>query len=267
MTTASIVVHKTPEPQLRKALECLKNSSVDIIYIIDNSPEDNLKKIVKDYSNLTYHFVENKGYGAGHNIAIKEAIKKGSNYHLVMNSDVVWEGDIISLINSYMQMNPDVGLVSPKTYYPNGELQYTCRLLPTPYDMFLRSLLPEKWCKRREKYYLLKEHDHKKSLNCPYLLGSFMFFRIDALKDCGIFDERFFMYPEDIDITRRIHEKWRTMYWPEVSIIHEHQQASKKSYKMFWIHLTNMIKYFNKWGWLIDKKRKYYNKNVLKQIS
>ena len=115
--------------------------------------------------------------------------------------------------------------------------------------------------------YLLAAHDHDKELNCPYLLGSFLFFRNEALKDCGIFDERFFMYPEDIDITRRLHENWKTMYWPGVSIIHEHAAASRKSWKMLKIHFENMIRYFNKWGWIYDKKRRQFNRRLLSEIS
>ncbi|MCH5241720.1 MAG: glycosyltransferase family 2 protein [Muribaculaceae bacterium] len=266
MITASIVVHKSPEKQLSTALESLEKSSVDKIYVIDNSPEDQLRDISEKYSKVQYLKVDNNGFGAGHNIAIKEALRNNTSFHLIMNADVWWEGDIIKPIYDFMKENPEVGMVSPKTFYPNGELQYTCRMLPSPVDMFLRGFLPDKLKGKRNKKYLLEDFDHNHSLNCPYLLGSFMFFRTEALREVGLFDERFFMYPEDIDITRRIHEKWETIYWPKVSIIHEHQQASKKSIKMFWIHFTNMVKYFNKWGWFYDAKRKKYNKQLIGSI-
>ena len=64
------------------------------------------------------------------------------------------------------------------------------------------------------------------------------------------------MYPEDIDITRRMHKWYRTMFVPSVTIVHAHRAASYKSKKMLKIHMVNMIKYFNKWGWFIDQKRK-----------
>ena len=233
MVRASIVVHKTPLEQLEKALDCLLKSLVDKIYIIDNSPDDRLEESIKKNDRIEYMHVANNGYGAGHNIAIKKSMEDGVDYHLVMNADVCWEEDVVFSLIQYMNAHLDVGLVAPKTFYPNGDLQYTCRMLPTPTDLFFKRFLPKKIKAGRMKKYLLEDHDHEKELNCPYLLGSFMFFRIEALKDTGIFDERFFMYPEDIDITRRIHEKWKTMYWPGVSIIHEHQQASAKSFKCF----------------------------------
>lgn len=267
MNSASIVVHKTPIQQLTVALECLEKSSVDIIYVIDNSPDDRLKDVAKNFLKVKYLKVINNGFGAGHNVAIKESYKNGAKYHLVMNADVWWENNIIESLVNYMDKNHEVGLISPKTYYPNGNLQYTCRMLPNPLDLFFKRFLPGKIAEKRMRKYLLKDFDHNSILNCPYLLGSFMFYRMDALKECGLFDERFFMYPEDIDITRRIHEKWKTLYLPEVSIIHEHQQASRKSLKMFWIHFSNMIKYFNKWGWFFDKKRHIYNKELISNIK
>ena len=63
-------------------------------------------------------------------------------------------------------------------------------------------------------------------MNVPYLQGSFMFLRTKALKEVGLFYERFFMYPEDIDITRRMHKKYKTIFYPEVSIHHEHAKTT-----------------------------------------
>lgn len=266
MIRASIVVHKTPESQLSKALECLLKSDINKVYIIDNSPTDDLKQTVEGLDRVEYLHVTNRGFGAGHNIGIRKSIQDGADFHLVMNADVWWQGDIIRELLDYMSQYPRIGLIAPKIFYPNGELQYSCRMLPTPVDLFVKRFLPETLSRNRMKKYLLSDHNHDFPLNCPYLLGSFLLFKIEALKECGIFDERFFMYPEDIDITRRIHEKWKTLYWPKVSIIHEHQQASKKNFKMFWIHFTNMIKYFNKWGWLKDSKRDIYNQYLRRDI-
>lgn len=279
MLTASIVVHKTPAGQLQKAINCLLSSHVDKIYIIDNSPGESLSAIALFSPKIDYRHVENNGFGAGHNIALREVIEPASDadnakhnegpcgFHLVMNADVCWEGNVLTPLLNFLQENPDVGMVMPKTFYPDGDLQYTCRMLPTPFDLFAKRFLPASFTKKRMERYLLAPHNHDIAINCPYLLGSFLLFRNDALRQCGVFDERFFMYPEDIDITRRIHEHWRTMYWPGVSIIHEHAAASRKSFRMLRIHLVNMIKYFNKWGWLCDKKRRLYNKRLLNSIS
>jgi GT2 family glycosyltransferase len=75
------------------------------------------------------------------------------------------------------------------------------------------------------------------------------------------------LYPEDIDITRRMHEKYKTMFYPDVQIIHAHAAESKKNIRMLLIHIINMIKYFNKWGWVFDKKRRQINKTVLNDLK
>jgi GT2 family glycosyltransferase len=113
----------------------------------------------------------------------------------------------------------------------------------------------------------LKDSGHDRIFSAPYFSGCFMLFRIDALEEIGLFDDRFFMYPEDIDISRRIaSSKYAAIYYPYVEIIHEHAADSKKSFKMFFIHVINIIKYFNKWGWFFDSNRKKLNSKTLAQF-
>lgn len=166
----------------------------------------------------------------------------------------------------YMDTHKDVAQVQPNVIYPDGTMQYTCRLLPTPINLIFRRFLPRWLVERTDDRYLLKFNDHKKEMNIPYHQGSFMFFRTACFHIVGLFDERFFMYPEDIDITRRMHKHYKTMFWPGVTIVHAHRAASYKSKKMLIIHMKNMIKYFNKWGWIFDSERKQWNRNLLKEL-
>ena len=93
-----------------------------------------------------------------------------------------------------------------------------------------------------------------------------MVFRSTVFSDVGLFDERFFMYPEDIDITRRVHRKYATVFYPYEKVIHDHGRASYKSVRMLFIHIRNMVKYFNKWGWFFDNERRRMNKAALSNI-
>lgn len=266
MITASIVTHKTKLDDLVRIINCLKKSSVSKFWVIDNSPDRSLEFIVKSSGGI-YMYVENRGYGAGHNIAIYEAFKYGSTYHIVLNADVYWSGDVPGILAGYMEKDKSIGLCMPRVFYPDGMLQYTCRMLPTPYDVFAKRFLPKCLIKGRMNRYMLAYADHSKIINVPYLLGSFMFFRCETLKKEGVFDERFFMYPEDIDITRRIHRNWKTLYLPIVDVVHAHEAASRKSYKMLWIHIINMTRYFFKWGWFFDRERTLFNTQLLQDIS
>ena len=74
------------------------------------------------------------------------------------------------------------------------------------------------------------------------------------------------MYSEDIDITRRLHEKYRTLFYPGVSIVHAHAAASRTSLRMLRIHISNMIRYFNKWGWLNDPQRRAANRRLQREL-
>ena len=78
---------------------------------------------------------------------------------------------------------------------------------------------------------------------------------------------KIFMYMEDIDITRRIHKYYKTLFWPYVTIVHAHKAESYKNKEMLRIHMKSAVKYFNKWGWIFDKKRILRNKECLDALS
>lgn len=267
--SASIVIHNSRPEEVHRAIECLLRSNVSPVYIIENSPGSLLKDVEDKYEGVIYQHVENRGFGAGHNVAIRRVlgdISKKDGYHIVMNADVWWEGDAVAPLLSYLEEHPDVGMAMPRVVYPDGVLQYACRMLPTPFDLFAKRFLPAGISRKRMERYLLAAHDHTKALNCPYLLGSFLLFRNKALLDVGIFDERFFMYPEDIDITRRVHERWKTLFLPVSTIVHAHAAQSRRNMRLLWVHIVNMCRYFNKWGWFRDSKRRKYNKRLLSSV-
>lgn len=267
MITVSIVTYKTDTEELRQCLASLSSELVKTIYIVDNSNQSYLADFCKGYGNVVYIGSENVGYGAGHNKALRCIMKdKDSSFHLVLNSDVYFEPSVLERLVEYMEERPDVAQVQPNVVYPNGEEQYTCRLLPTPVNLIFRRFLPAGMVEKMNNRYQLKFWNHKEEANIPYHQGSFMFFRTKCFEKVGLFDERFFMYPEDIDITRRMHKYYRTMFWPGVTIVHAHRAASYKSRKMLKIHMENMIKYFNKWGWIFDKERSEWNRELLKEL-
>lgn len=269
----SIVTHRTPETQLVSALQCLfRSPSVERVSVIDNSPDARLENILLERKILfkggvvDYRHVDNRGFGAGHNISIRESLESDVEFHLVMNADVWWDGDVIGALLEFMDRHPYAGMTMPRVRYPDGQLQYACRLLPGPTDLFVKRFLPPSWSRKRMRRYLLADADRNAVFNPPYLLGSFLFFRTSALRRAGLFDERFFMYPEDMDITRRIHRFAPTLFCPEAEIVHEHAAASRKSSRMLRIHMVNMIRYFNKWGWFFDSERRRFNRDLLRQL-
>ena len=265
MINVSIVLYNTSFEEIERLVRILRQATcVDNIYLVDNSPIINPK-----FKNLAVEYIfnnKNIGYGAAHNIALNQSVVQNTTYHLVVNPDIIFEHEILEKIQYFMNINTEIGHLMPKVFYPDGQIQYLCKLLPMPFDLILRRFLPAKWTEKQSRKFEMRASGYNKIMDVPYLSGCFMFLRISALKEVGLFDERFFMYPEDIDLTRRMHQKYRTVFYPEVSVIHHHAQGSYKSYRMLWVHISNMMKYFNKWGWFFDKERKEVNETILKQL-
>lgn len=262
MLAVSIVTYHTSIEELEKSYTSLASPLIDKIYIVDNGREERLRTWSAAHDRIVYLEAPNPGYGAAHNMALRRSLADGTKYHLVLNSDVYFNPSVIDEICRYMDANRDVGALQPKITNPDGSLQYTCRKLPTPIDVFARRFLPSWMFGARNDRYLLKHLDHDRPHNIPYHQGSFMFLRTDALKDVGLFDESFFMYPEDIDLTRRIHRNWKTIYYPHVTVVHDHRAESYHNLRMTAIHAVNMMRYFNKWGWWFDRERRAFNRAI-----
>lgn len=269
MITASIVTYKSSLQELTQLLQVLTAEPIEVIYIVDNSPTKSLE-IVRDVSpSVCYIWGQgNVGYGAAHNIAITKAMAQGSIYHLIVNPDILFQTGVVAELKNYMDTNKEVGNVLPKVYYPNGELQYLCKLLPTPLELFVRRFIPFKGMRDKiNERYELKHFRYDEPLNVPCLSGCFMFIRTSALQKIGCFDENFFMYAEDFDLNRRIHKHYQTMFYPYASIIHAHQKGSYKNKKLLLFHIKSLVYYFGKWGWFFDRERRLYNKRVISVIE
>ena len=246
--------------------ELVRVQNLQCIYLLDNSEKAWLKEHVNTqkspFSSKKVRYMampENVGYGTARNVALRETAYQKTAFHLVMNSDIRVKAEDIDAMHDWMISQPLVGLMMPRVNNPDGTQQYLAKRLPAPIDVFGRRFLPSKWMKKRNERYELRDLDLTRPVNAPYLSGCFMFLRTKAAVEAGLFDERFFMYPEDIDLTRRIHRNYLTLYYPQWTIIHAHAQASYKNKHMLRIHIQNMCRYFNKWGWFFDSERQTFN--------
>ena len=271
--TASVVLFNTPRSQIESLFKSvIESKSVDTFYVIDNSPNDKWRILEKEYSDcgvkIRYIHNANLGYGASHNLAMHEAIESGAEYHVVLNPDIYFGAEVLPALVQFMNENLDAAYVLPKVTYPNGELQYLCKLLPTPSDLIFRRFLPKSWGVKRNDRYCLKSCGYDKVLNPPCLSGCFMFMRLATLQENDIFfDDGYFMYCEDFDLIRRLHRVAKTLYFPSVTIVHDHARESYKSRKMLLAHIRSAVRYFNKFGWVFDKERREMNGKVLGEIG
>jgi len=267
---ATIVLYHNDEALLKKAIESSLATELGVkLYLVDNSKTNALKYLADTDERIEYIFNgKNLGFGAGHNIALKKSIADGAKYHLVLNPDVYFNRGVIEALVEYMDANEDVANVMPQILYPNREIQHNCRLLPTPLELFIRRFVPFKsYVAKKNRVYELHDSSYNKEMNVPFLHGSFMFLRVSALRDVGLFDENIFMYMEDIDLNRRLFTKYRTMFYPRVHIYHVFARDSRSNSKLLFAHIRSSIYYFNKWGWFFDKERQKINKKTLELIS
>lgn len=268
LVSASIVLYETKCHDLLDVISSYAPAQNRKLFLVDNSPTLFELSGLLNNSNIEYTFVgRNLGYGAAHNIAIRKAMAMGSKYHVILNPDVSFDSTIIDQLVQRLDADEAIGMAMPRIVNLKGELQYNCKLVPVPTDLIFRRFLPCLANKKRVERFQLKFADYEKEMDVPYLSGCFMFLRTEALQKIGLFDERFFMYPEDIDLTRRMYAEYRTLYYPKVQVVHAHAAESYKSLRMLWIHIWNTIKYFNKWGWVFDSERRRINKEVLKALN
>ena len=153
LLTVSIVLYNTDSEQLNRCLASLKKYSGELkIYLIDNSPSPCFYPVAK---NIEYiHNPSNPGFGAAHNIAIHKSFLEAGDYHLVLNADVYFGAGVLEELETFMNQNLDVGLTMPKVFYPNGDIQYLCKLLPSPKDLIVRRFIPfNKWKKKHNDYF------------------------------------------------------------------------------------------------------------------
>ena len=259
----SIVTYRTDPRELDQAIrQFLAVRLKTHLCIIDNSPAP--VSLPEPDGRTSYYFANsNLGYGRAHNIALR-ASQGRARYNLVMNTDITYSPDVVTRLVDFMDANPQAGLTAPKVLYPDGSLQHVCRLLPTPANMFLRRFLPRSaWTQRADALYELRWWDHECVANIPYFQGSFMMLRTQLCNRLGGFDERFFLYGEDIDLTRRIHEVAQTLYIPQVRITHQYRRFSNRSLLGTWYGIQNNCRYFNKWGWFFDRERREINGRVI----
>lgn len=259
----SIVLYHTPVAELNNVLSVLLQApEVNRIYLIDNS-EGPLRLPVED-TRITYLFSgANLGFGKGHNIAIRKSIADQVPFHLIMNSDVTFTPANITEMLAFMQTRTDIACMMPNVQFPTGKPQRLCKLLPTPMDLLGRRFMPEPLIRKRNARYELVHTGYNRLMNVPALSGCFLLCRTEALAEAGLFDERFFLYCEDIDLTRRLHRVGKTVFYPNVTINHDFRRSSYTNLRLTWTHMRSACLYFNKYGWFHDPERDKINNEPL----
>ncbi len=253
--TASIVIFKEDFALLSKAVQSVLGSDmVDTLFIIDNSP-NKTKGFTKNQKIEYLYLGKNIGFGSGHN-TILERIKNKSDFHLILNPDAYFDSQILGELVFQLQQNKTLALISPKVLFPDGSFQNSCRRYPTILELFLRRFpLFKNLSKSVINRGIYKDKNLEEPFEAEYLTGCFHLYKTEDLIAIKGFDERYFLYMEDVDICRKIDVIGKQkLYYPKVYIHHVLKKESSKKWKLFIRHTISVIKYFIKWSFFFRKK-------------
>ena len=219
------------------------------VIIIENASGDDLIDLKDQYKIIISE--RNLGMGGGNNLGIKSA---QGEFILISNPDIVYQTNTIKKLFNYLKNNPQVGLVGPQLLNPDNSLQYSCLRFPKFYIPLLRRTFVGRFFSKALNYYLMAENNHQEIMEVDWLLGACFMLKKPAI---DLFDERYFMYFEDVDLCRQIKKAGnKVIYYPLVAVIHDHIRASaqKPWHRALFQdslareHLKSAGRYFYKWG-------------------
>ena len=268
LSAAIVLYENDPDSLLKTINDALNCAVIERLFLIDNSKTNRLEKLVSQQPSISYYFQNaNLGFGKAHNIAFEKAISEGFNYHLILNPDIQFSNQVCEQLIAYLGKHSDTGLIMPKILNFDGSNQFLPKLLPSIFSQIIRMFgFLKNTFKTSYENYVLQAFENQIA-NVPIISGCFCIYNLSIFNKIGGFDERFFMYCEDFDLSRRVHKHYKTIYYPNVSVYHGYEKASRKSFKLLKIHIQSIIKYYNKYGWFFDSDRVKINKLVLSQFK
>ncbi len=259
MKLSVILVLYNARDVIEVTLDALYASKVDFDYeviIVDNNSPDDSVQIIKDKylsdpavaakTKLIFNS-ENFGFGIGNNIGMKQAT---GDYILLLNTDTKISPENLQVMVDFISKRPDIGAATCKLIKADGQIDPASRrsepnLVRSFFRLFgFQSLFPKVF-----GGYNLLNKDPKISSELESCSGAYFLMSREAYEKTGGFDERFFMYGEDLDLCRSIRESGLKIWWhPETTCVHYRGQSSKKTpQKTLFAFYDAMWIYYKKW--------------------
>ncbi len=239
---------------LPSCLQALPRASGEIpweLIVVDNaSSDDSAAEVSRLCPDATVIVNErNRGFAAACNSGVEKA---AGEFLLFLNPDVQMDPGTVENFLEVFETRDDIGLVAGRMRFPDNRFQANCRRFPTAYNlMFSRGSamlrLFGRWLGHGGEYTL---PDYEKTTEIPAAAAAMVMIRKKVFDDIGGFDDRFFMYMEDTDLCRRLHEAgFVNLYAPSVSGVHAFGRGSSAGYvRRRWYHHRSVWKYFLKYS-------------------
>ena len=205
------------------------------VIVVDNASTDNSLALFKNKINQVIANTENLGFGRACNQAFK---KSNADYILLLNPDTHSEPEILEGLVEFLEQNPDYAVTGPAQLDANGNLLRTCGRFPSfktaLYEILgLSKLFPEIFMPAP----VMIDWDHLQSKDVDHVMGSYMLLRKSILDKIGFMDDNYFVYLEDIDLSKRINNAgFKTFYNNIYTIVHEGGATgpSLKAYRLYY---------------------------------
>lgn len=273
--SVSIVCYNTPKEDLDSLLSSLNSAIENLmhtyaelnvdIYFVDNSETSaitfenigkwQLAENTGEANLRILHGHGNIGYGAAHNLVVN---KLESDFHLVLNPDVVLDPDSLKNGVSYLLQNDKTVMVSPLAYNKAGNKQHLCKRYPSVLTFLVRGFLPEflkvLFRKRLARFEMHELSESESGIDVPIISCCFMLCKTKALQELNGFDQNYFLYFEDFDLSMRAASKGRLDYLPSMKIVHGGGHTAKKGIDHLLMFAKSGIRFFNSHGWRIFKQ-------------
>ena len=263
----SIVLYDTPIVIASKTLNDLSTAVMKAqedkligratVAIINNSQDQSVvNQLVKNYANscLSLRLLQNTnnvGYGAAHNQSI---LTETSDYHLVLNPDAFLSKEALAVAINHLKTHPEVAMITPQGVNTNNEPAYLAKRYPSLLILALRGFLPtigQRWFGERLAHYEYQDMRTDGQTEVLLASGCCMLCRTTMLQVVQGFDERFFLYFEDYDLSLRIRQLGKIACLPAMVVVHSGGEASRKGLKHILMFSGSAIRFFNRWGWRI----------------
>ncbi|GAB4469448.1 MAG: glycosyltransferase family 2 protein [Anaerolineae bacterium] len=251
-----VIVSWNVRDLLRECVASIKGQHLEPapeIIVVDNlSTDGTVEMLRREHPDV--HVIEpgeNTGFSRGNNLGIRVS---GGEYILLLNPDTRVLDDALARLVAYLDQHPEVGVVGPQLLNADGSVQSSRRRFPTLWTAFFEStwLQPIAPPPLLDRFYM-RDQDDTATCEVDWLQGAALLVRRKAIEQCGLLDEGFFMYSEELDWQRRIKAAgWRIVYYPGAQIIHYGGKSSEQVVALLHIHFqTSKIRYFRKYhGWL-----------------
>lgn len=250
-----LVAFHPPEAHVQTLRTCLAALPEAIGYAVAvndhraGEPVDGLR----DGADLFLPCAHNLGYGRAINRLVAALDGAAPQWLGALNTDLSWNPGTFEILLDWLGRHPEVVLAVPEIQDPEGRPQLLCKRDPSLLALISRRFLPEaikpRWLRRYDSRFQMAEQDLMQPLDVPYLSGCCMLMRYRAFEAVGGFDQRFFLYLEDADISRSLRGLGRCLHLPVAAVRHHWCRGNHHSLWLTLVNIQSVWIYFRKWGW------------------